>query len=281
MLKQHYNVPLFGLMAQAAQKMDDPTPANVADARQHLQDRAKLPKALNAAAIAAFYEGDQAAKDAAKVAGAEKSRLNWLIHLMFKEEGDKLTPIVDAGTVKNEAAAYVKMKAAEVGYKGGKGAGKRPPAVKVAGSRAAEVKALYGAIRFTGYDYKGKGYHDAIAGARDALLSKGLKPDGTKIPDDEQRKLDKLVRQEVGKVGAVDKAVAAKVKELGRPLTDDERQAIYAESESIAKAQQVADICDDILKRFGVAVAEQVVAIMPQQITAFEAQLQQKQTEEK
>lgn len=272
MLLKHMGLPLYGLMAQAA-KMDDPSPGNVADARQHLAQRATMPKVLNDAAIVAFFEGDQAQRDAQKIAGAEKSRLNWLVHLMFKTERDgdvtRYEPIADLTTVKEAVKGYVKRKADDAGWKGGKGAGKPPAPVKSARNRAGEIKALYAAIRFAGFDVTGKGYHDAVNGAKEALLANGINADGKKIPDEEMRKRQRLAAQEGNKVGAAVKAAQEKAAELGRPLTDEERAEIFKDAEGVYLKGAAMDICNDILKRGGVKMAEEVAAFMPQAIEQF------------
>lgn len=286
---------LGALFAQAARKMDDPSEptvgAVISDATARLQAKAQAPKVLNGTAIKVFFTGDQAEKDAAKVGTAEKNRLGYLLGLMFrtyteaqadehnakaKDEAEMvkagaLYPIVDVATVKQAAQEYVKDIATEAGWKGGKGAGKAPRPVKVARSRAAEIKAIYGGIRFAGIVPEvGKvGYHDVVSKARESLEEKGIKPDGTKIPDAESRKLAQIGNREQSKVAAVGKAAAEKAKELGRALTEAEYQEIWAAAGEVYVKQSAVEIAGEIVKKHGVALAEQVAALLPQAIQDY------------
>lgn len=253
------------MQQQSNQAVQMDSPADVVDARETLTARAKMPKVLNSAAITAFF---------AEVGGAEKSRLNWLVGLMFqKSETGSLSPTVDWTAVRDATKGYVDDKAKAAGWKAGKGAGKPPSAVKSARNRASEIKALYGATRYAGFNPTGRGYHEAVSGAIESLAVKGIKPDGSRVPDEEARKRARLVSVEKSKVESAVEAAGSKAAELGRPLTNEERAEIFGNAEGEYLKATAVDICADILKRHGVKMAEEVAAYMPQAIETFEAGL--------
>lgn len=246
--------------------------ATVTSVAQQLAQAAKLPTILSASAIAAFFSGEQAAKDQAEVGKIESSRMSYLRGLMFEKQADgSYRPLVDVEGVKSATSDYVKAERERVGWKGGKGAGKRPPAVKTALNRSGDIRNLYGAVRFAGLNPEGKGYKVACDEAIAALSDKGIGWDGVAKPTDAERKAQKIASEARARAAAVVDAAGEKAAELGRPLTDEEMQDLAGQATELHDAKTAWQAAVIIVARKGDSFAEQVAAVMPQAIGAVNA----------
>lgn len=217
-----------------------------------------LPKVLSAAAIASFFAPDTRADQA--VAKAEKTRLSWILGLMFKDG----KPIVAVDNVRDETAAFVADTGLNLSpaWKSGKGATKAPPKVKVARVRASQIRTIYGAIRFAEVTPEGKGFDALYALSAEALLSKGIKWDGTSEPTAESRKARNAARQEAEVANAANAARVSKANELGRTLTTEERAAIIAKGETLVLHKNAFFGAIEVANR-GAEYAEKVMAYLP------------------
>lgn len=226
---------------------------------------------FSAEVLHSFFDGSQAKQDQDKIAGFEKSRMHYLIGSLFTKGDTGYTPKVDSTAVTKATAEYVKSIATQVGWKGGKGAGKRPAAVKSALNRAGDVKALFGAVRWTGVNPEGKGYQAAISESRESLEKAAIKWDGTKIPDAEGRKLLKLQATAKATASALPEAAAEFAKEHGRLPTDEEMQEMAGNATSLYAAQTAWQGACNVVVRMGSNYAENLAALIPQAINAVEA----------
>lgn len=185
------------------------------------------PKVLDAAILAAFFNGTDAQKTEAKVAELEGSRLNWLVrHFDVSEVADvqKATKEMKAGAAEAEK--------------------------KTVAVRASEVQTLFGAYKFADWKPDGMGYHKAVETARKELKARNIRWNGGAIPDAIQKAVRKEARTNAA---AFEEAEIAKrrAEAAGKPLSEDEVEAVREKTLAAIERRGAHQMAATLYKRKG------------------------------
>ena len=223
---------------------------------------AKAPVELSATVIKAFFEGSDAEAVDRKVAGAEKSRLGYIV---------RLCKHTDLTTATKAVSDYLKDVKKESGWSPKRGGPRPPQAVLVSRVRASEIKSIYGAHRFGGWTPEGVGYHKAVSQAREVIAQKGINWRGEPEKTPAQAKFASDTKVQRGKIAAVEKAGDVLAKSKGRALTDAEMTELFQQAGLHYEAETVYQMAFKLVQRVGPQRAEQVAACIPQAIAEFVA----------
>jgi len=178
--------------------------------------------------------------DAAEASTQEHSRLSRLAG-MFKG-----TATADAGSVFKDYLADRKT-----------ALGDKTPAYKSEQNRVAEMKALFGAWKYTGLDFTKLGYHNAVKAAQASLKVKGIKWTGEPKLTSEQ-KAEQLATKEAKQVAeaAITEAIRANGGDSSI-LRDSEVMAEHFEKASEAQRHEKAKLlCIKVIQTYGLEYAE-------------------------
>lgn len=216
-------------------------------------------KALTGAVLVSWFTGKDAERVSAKVEQAEMPRMKYL-YSFFPASTDAEV---------RDAVKYLRTAAKET-------SGEKSPEYKTAKVRASEVTTLYGAFRFADVVQPTGGYHKAVADARLALKTKGIRPSGARIPE----KWERVIDTEAGIKAAEFKAVEIarhKAEQKGEELTEEQAQEQAARTrDAIRKAgavklakslfeKQKAEFCGWLIEAL-----EALIATSDEQVTEGE-----------
>jgi hypothetical protein len=215
-------------------------------------------RAISAAVLKAFFEGNDAKAVAAKVAATEASRLNYLF-AMFPNSG-----LDDVKTAVKEYKAQAKEQ-----Y------GDKAPEVKSAQNRAGDVQNLYGAFRWAGFKPDGMGYQAACEAARAILREKKIRWTGEKVAE----KWERDISREVERNAQVERAArldAERMRRNGEEVSEEvEQQLREKHAEQQERAGMIA-LAGGLVRKYGIEKAQWLIEALEGAIAAAQQEAREK-----